>query len=416
MNSALLADLVAWDLNADDTLLHISWFDAAVEVEGPAYGDAENIRWDNMTSVLQNRREGEKDGPNFVPARFVPQKHRGYVRVRRLKANLKARTAVALDIEANKVTGEVPPGLKTVAERLRASRMSAVLYTSHSHTPHDTRFRVVLPLSEEIAHDLPAPEIIADALGLAGVLDRSKIGASSLFYLPSCALGAESFHRTLVVNGHPLDAAVVKKVAGELLAERAAAKERQAAEARAAAEARRQAKLAAGFDPNNSLIEKLRPLYDLEQVLLAHNYDKAGSKYRHPDSSSGSYGADIKSFGGIQRVYSHNATDPLHPNNLPAWTDGVTALDVIDVVIILEFGGDRQKALHELAKRHELDKSEERKAVARLIFGMRRLNASQVAIEAAAYAEGKYRGLPPNDVERVASWVVGQLTGPREAV
>ena len=50
------------------------------------------------------RREGEKDGPNFVPPRFTLEPDGRHVR--RLKRNLIARTAVALDCETNKKTGE----------------------------------------------------------------------------------------------------------------------------------------------------------------------------------------------------------------------------------------------------------------------------------------------------------------------
>ena len=96
-------------------------------------------------------------------------------------------------------------------------------------------------------------------------------------------------------------------------------------------------------------------------MLTGHGYDRQGTKYRHPNSSSGAFGADIKVFGGIERVFSHNGTDPLHADNLPAWCDGVTALDAVDVVIILDFGGDRQRALRELAKRFGISKAEEQR-------------------------------------------------------
>ena len=79
-----------------------------------------------------------------------------------------ARTLVALDVETSKHTGEVPPAPEEVARRLRGKGWAGVVYTSHSHVPdQDIRFRVVLPLSEEINPELPAPEVIAEALGLS---------------------------------------------------------------------------------------------------------------------------------------------------------------------------------------------------------------------------------------------------------
>ena len=64
----------------------------------------------------------------------------------------------------------------------------------------------MIPLSEPIAHDLPAPEIVADKLGLLGVLDHSKIGASSLFFLPSSPPNLLALHETALIAGDPIHA------------------------------------------------------------------------------------------------------------------------------------------------------------------------------------------------------------------
>lgn len=325
--------------------LTISWFDTAAPDGRPAFGDPERTTWSAFTDVFWWHREGEKDGPNFVPSTFTLEPDGRHVR--RLKRNLIVRTTIALDCETNKKTGEVPPALQHAVARMADAGWGAVVYTSHNHTRAAPRYRIVLPLSEPIAPELPAPEVIADNLDLAGVLDRSKIGASSLFYLPSMPYGSDpDNHQTLVIEGAPIDAAWTRETAGAILAERQAEADRITAEAHAEAAARREAKIAAGFDPDDSLIEKLRSHFDLAGVLLAHGYDKSGSntaaKYRHPNSESGSYGADIKVFGGIERVFSHNGGDPLHASNLPSWCSGVTALDAVDATIILDYGGKRK--------------------------------------------------------------------------
>jgi len=171
-------------MNADTAQLSIAWFPTATP-NGLAIGDPEQTTWDNFRDVLWFRREGPKDGPGFSAARFKLEADGRHVR--RLKAHLLARTAIALDIEANKKSGECPPSPDELATRIEAIGWAAVLWTSHNHRPPDNiRCRAVLPLSEEINHELPAVEIIADDLGLTSVLDRSKLGASSLFYLPSC--------------------------------------------------------------------------------------------------------------------------------------------------------------------------------------------------------------------------------------
>ena len=391
-------------MSARDVPLNISWFSTGMP-DGPAYGDPERTTWSNFAGVFWWRREGPKDGPGFIPARFTLEPDGRHVR--RLKRNLLARTAIALDCEANKLTSEIPPSLWEAVVHVRRKGWAAVIYTSHNHTREAPRYRIVLPLSEEIHHELPAPEVVADQLDLAGVLDTSKITASSLFYLPSTESAELDHHETVTIEGNVIDAAWMREAAGGILAAREAEQERTAAAAHAEAVARREAKIAAGFDPDDSLIEKLRSHFDLAGVLLSHGYDRLGTKYRHPNSASGSYGSDIKVFGGIERVFSHNATDPLHADNLPDWCR-VTALDAIDATIILDFGGNRTKALAELAERFGLTKSAERKALANLMFRMIRRQASQEEIETAAFAEGLRLGVSRGEVCRVALWVATQ--------
>jgi hypothetical protein len=402
-------------MSADDLPVHVAWFENQGEKGKPALGDPETTTWGNFASIFTWRREGDKDGCNVIPARFKLEPDGRHVR--RLKANLLARTAIALDVETSKETGEVPPTLDAAVGRARGLGWACVAYTSHNHRQDNVRYRMVMPLSAEIPHELPAPEITAEALGLAGVLDWSKIGAASIFFLPSCPYGVLDLHQTVVVAGAPIEAGWLTDRAGAVLAARQAEADRIAAEQHAEAAARREAKLAAGFDPDDSLIEKLRSKFDLSSVLTSHGYARAGTRYMHPNSSSGSFGADIKTLGGIERVYSHNATDPLHASNLPAWCGGVTALDVFDVVTILDFGGDRNRAMRELVKRFGMTKAAEKKAMAGLIFRLIRRQAPQEEIEAIAFAEGARLGMSRNEVCQMSHWVAARFTAdaPRAA-
>jgi hypothetical protein len=395
-------------MSVRNLLLAISWFETAFPT-GPAYGDPEVMTWEHFTQVFQHRREGVKDGPCFAAARFKLEQDGRHVR--RLKGNVIARTAVALDIEPNKATGEIPPAPEATLERVRTLRWSCLLYTSHSHRPGADRYRIVFPLSSEVPPEIPASDIVAAALRLDGVLDRSKRGASSLFYLPSSAAD-EDWHRCHAIDGAPLDAEVITE-AGQAILDAAAAKA-QADAAKAAEERaqRRMDRLDQGIDPDDSLIEKIRAHLDLAELLRAHGYDQRGTKWRHPSSSSGMYGVDIKSFGGIDRVFSHNASDPLHKDNLPDWCT-VTAIDAFDAAVILQYGGDRDQAMRQMAERFRLDKKPERKALTALLFRMVRQQAPQAEIEAAAFAEGERLGLSRDEVCRVAVWVANQST--REA-
>jgi hypothetical protein len=325
-----------------------------------------------------------------------------------------------MDIEPNKATGEIPPDVDEIASCITARSWAAALWTSHNHNPPNIRCRVVLPLSQEIACDLPAVEIIADDLGLASVLDRSKLGASSLFFLPSCS-GDDTadLHWEVIIPGAAVDATRLVERARALQDAREAEADRAAAEAHARAAARRAEPLAAGFDPDESLIERIRPkLGSLDQILHDHGYDRRGygnvAKYRHPASQSGSFGANVKTFGDIERVYSHNAGDPLHAVNLPGWCT-ISAIDAFDAIAILDFGGDRKRALGELADRFGLSKREENRVLARLIHQLIRSKASQETIEACAYAEGVRLGLSRDEVIRVAVWIAAKFEHGREA-
>jgi hypothetical protein len=393
--------------NTKDIPLTVSWFPTAMPNAPAAIGDPERTTWGQFCDVFWSRREGEKDGPNFVPARLSLEADGRHVR--RLKTNLLARTAIALDCETDKKTGEVPPDFSEVVERIKIHRLAAVVYTSHSHTAAAPRYRIVLPLSEEIATVLPAPEVVADQLQLLGVLDRSKIGAASLFYLPSCPPDQSDRHNTRVIEGNPIDAAWLRERGGILLAQRQAEADHISQQAHAEAAARR----AAGFDPDDSLIEKIRMHLDLNSILCAHGYattgGKNGQRYRHPNSESGSYGADIKVLGGIERVFSHNGTDPLHKSNLPDWCS-VAAVDAFDVVCILDFGGNRERALKELGAQFNITKATERKTLAKLLFQLIRDQAPQETIETEALAAGDRLGLTPPQVCEVARWVIAKAT------
>jgi hypothetical protein len=391
--------------------LTISWFPTAFPPpKTPALGESESLSWDDFCNILSKRREGDKDGPGFVPARFSPE-GRGKI-VRRKKSNLLARTAVALDIESNKKTGEIPPAPEEMSGLIRSHGLASVIYTSHSHTVIAPRYRIVFQLSDEIGVDIPAPDIVARRLNVSGVLDTSKDGAASFFYSPSCA-SEEDTHFTQVISGVPLASDEITAEGMKILASQKAEMDRIAEESHRLAAQRAADKLASGFSSDDSLIEKLRSHLDLESILLTHGYAKAGQNFRHPNSSSGQFGSNIKNFGGIDRVFSHNATDPLHASNLPEWCGRVTALDAFDVTAILDYGSDRRQAMISLAEKFNLTKTAERKQLCRIMFQLIRRQAPQQEIENISLQEGARLGFSPDEVCKIAQWVVSQSVEPR---
>ena len=336
--------------------LVVSQFPTAMP-EGKALGDMEQKTWGDLRDMLSIRREGQKDGPNLVFARFkletVKPPHGKATQqiVRRLKANLEARTAIALDVDGNKETGEVAPALHDISQRIIAQGWGALFYTSHSHSAAAPRYRIVLPLNAEIPPHLPAVEAVAEILGLSGVLDKSKLGASSVFYLPSSEPGKQADHHTGEIEGNAINAAWIVERTGAILAERDCAQAEIRAAAMAESERRRAAKLAAGFKPTDKLIDGIRDRLDFTGELLRHGYVQKGDRFLFSGSETGIPGVHVlRGSDGIERVYSHHSGDPLAACNLPPWCT-VKAVDAVDVVAILDFGGDFTKALHDMATR-----------------------------------------------------------------
>ena len=123
-----------------DLPLTICWFDTAMPTGRPALGDVEHTTWSAFTDVFRWRREGPKDGPNFVPSTFKLEP--GGRHVRRLKANLLCRTAIALDLETNKKIGAVLTVTPDEAAlRAQALGFACVVYTSHNHRRLGAVFR-----------------------------------------------------------------------------------------------------------------------------------------------------------------------------------------------------------------------------------------------------------------------------------
>lgn len=275
------------DSSADCQSVHIAFF----RNSRTASGKAERVTWDKLRAVvLRPRRQGPKVGRSFVPARLKSQ---GNGQVRRRRPDVEARTMIVLDVERNKVTGELPPSVQEAVRRIEAMGWEALVYTSHSHTEAEPRYRVMLRLDREIPYPhLPVVELAAEYLDLAGVIDRSKVGPASLFYLPS-GEGDLTHHTAVAVDGTPLSAGWVMQLSAMRLTWTQAAQAEVRAEAMAAAVLRREARVARGEDPDDSLIEKIRGHLDPREVLQEHGYQPVGDVFLYPGSQTGVAGVHI---------------------------------------------------------------------------------------------------------------------------
>ena len=77
--------------------------------------------------------------------------------------------------------------------------------------------------------------------------------------------------------------------------------------------------------------------------------------------------------------------------------------------------GDQLPAERDLAQRFGLNRAAEKKALARVIFRLVREQASQEAIESAAFAEGERQGLSRDEVRNVALWACQEAISRRAA-
>jgi hypothetical protein len=256
--------------------------------------------------------------------------------------NIIAITGIEGDYDGK---GVCPIDVDEAVQTLRTAGIAAIIYTSPSHTADAPRLRVLCFLSREHA-PTERDRFMARLNGLFdGIFAAESWPLSQGFYFGSVA--GNPSHRVVVIEGDFIDLAHHLE-AGAILPEN------QDAQTKLREQRAQAPSPALRAEPGGSLIEKIRSRLDLDAVLASHGYARRGDVWRHPNSQSGSFGLNIKTFSSIERVYSHNGGDPLHPGNLPAWTAGVTAIDVVDVVAILDFGEDRTRALRELALRFGL--------------------------------------------------------------
>ena len=188
--------------------LTITSFQCLTNSHGPAIGVEKTQTWQSFSdSVSSHVVRENKDGPAFSFASFEGARRKG--------SALKMRSAIALDVEENKKTGEIPASPVEAGELIKSAGFNALIYTSFNHTSDKPRYRIVLQLDKPIKFsnyaseakriDKLIPAMLAEKLGLQGVVDSSKFGADSAFYAPSHPLGAEG-HTIINIDGIPLDA------------------------------------------------------------------------------------------------------------------------------------------------------------------------------------------------------------------
>jgi hypothetical protein len=232
------------------------------------------LPWPALAGRLADHRLGDKDGSALICGTFSGT---------RSSKTLLERWLVALDVEENKLTGEVPPDPESVAHLLMAKGLAGVLWTTWSSTPATPRYRIVLPLDKPIRPlqvsrpiDRLYSALAAANLRLNGVVDKGKFGAASLMFLARHPPGGSFFSR--VVEGVALDAADIGAVA-HMVNEKDAMREAQ----------REALKATTQFAPEvRAKIDRYNGLHEIGDLLSQYGYRRGGdrfkSRYQHPSS------------------------------------------------------------------------------------------------------------------------------------
>jgi hypothetical protein len=254
-------------------------------------------QWCRLAASLATHEVGDKDGMAICMAEFHGDQRGG--------EHLICRTGIALDIEASKLTGEVPPPPWEIVKRLRALKVASVVYTTHSHDEGDTRYRVVAPLSQPMLLNDSLAEFdpfvalaFAKLLRLDGVTDPSKLGAASLFFTARYPAGRANLKYGEAVDGYPVDFATITGLAVRLYT---ADMQSQRDEIRAGI----------GLDANTkAAIESFNQSHPLVEALGHYGYRQSGARWKSPLQSSGSVGATvIKRDGEAERWVSFSDSD-----------------------------------------------------------------------------------------------------------
>ena len=154
--------------------------------------------WREFARVLGTPRPKRKaDAGVFVPAKLPPGPRRQNV--------VEQITALVYDID-NKGC-EPPITSEELIDRLLRRKLSAIVYSTSSHSQAQPRYRLIVQLNrplepsryKSVAHQFLEP------LGLTPFVDRACIDIARCYYLPACTAETEPEFEHAVTYGTPLD-------------------------------------------------------------------------------------------------------------------------------------------------------------------------------------------------------------------
>ena len=261
------------------------------------------------------------------------------------------RKEVALISEFHALVTDHDDDDKT-AEQIRATYdpwgVAYLAYTSASHEQEKhgitgKRWKPVIPLASPVSYE--RYNVLSRGLMLMNGTDAVQSRSQQVFYAPNKISKAAPFdyidetERPFLDphdDNHPLIKACVEAYEAE-------AQKQEATASKATLKPRPTV-----TGEQAGIIGKVLDAYsDIGALIDQYDYKRAGSRWRCPNSTSGIPGVvRLTGSDGRERLYSHHGeADPLSNLN----NDG-HALDVFDVLVALEYGGDFSRAVCELAK------------------------------------------------------------------
>jgi hypothetical protein len=303
-------------------------------------GERKATTWERIAGTLTDHKPGERDGSLFSGCTFNG---------RRARANVEARGLYCLDIEASKTTGEIPPTPEETAALIAARGWRGVIYTTWNHTAEMPRYRVVLPPERQIEMAGDVDAVVADGavtiglakmIGLEGVIDRTKICAESMFYLPRH--GAERAYFATEIPGEPIDGATLaeaRRIGEQLLRD-----DDVIAEAASAPEQR-----------GNSVIAAYNASVTVAALLEQYGYRRKPRSlvdWRSPYQQSDSYATRVFDSG---RFVTLSASDIAAGIGRPGRGGAAAFGDAFDLYTAYEHRGDQRAAMRAAARLLGLD-------------------------------------------------------------
>lgn len=210
---------------------------------------------------------------------------------------------------------------------------------SHQRDGHGNRYRIYVELAEAVPY-----RQWAAVSGFMAEVFRADDCASrpqQIMFLP-CRLNGDSYEYR-IGEGEPL------RLAGSMLGRDAGlwqSEQKETIETIQQLTAdliqpQRRERLVSG---QVSVIAAVNNSYPWDELLRHYGYRQQGRAWLAPESRSGFAGAYLlsSSTDGKVRLFSHHTDDPCATGR---------CLDQFDFLLIRQFGGDWQKAIHELAKK-----------------------------------------------------------------